>query len=524
MPSFDNRRRELRDALTAAQKDPELIGSEAMRLAGVLEDYLTARDAVLTMMQTMIAEDDLEPLASDYASKFRDMTRAATDKLDNMLDGLTEPSDAAVRWSEQVSFAEFVFWGHLGGLKLAEARDRLVLDRQIVRDLTSVMDKKWQNLAEEDLKVEEAEQRAAQDIKDLLERSLAEAMPYWVQAGAGVVALREAYKSFFASITDHAKELLVGAGVPRNVVDGLMTLASWANNVADITELALKLGMPVSEIFDWINRIRSMNLGGLVQYRVGTALDSKTKLVLGYLGDLCKGLTPLIEGAYASRMAAFKAQLDNEGVIIVSFGGIRDQVDKFLDACNLETMRATHTAIQSAMDGIESSLATDGMKRDWSDLRRSLKDAFDTRRAEAEKTFDEFYRANDGRFLGGLNSDTETALLETNKWIVTTDGIIRVGMDVKLREWRQGINVITGGPKEAFDQVQNVFLGLPLDIRDQFQKGVNETLQKHLVDINAEADKTIAVLEKCELMVNARKVSDEMDRGRLAQALRATIR
>lgn len=522
MPSFDGRRRELRESLAAIQS--QLSASESMRLAGVLEDYLTARDGALTMMQTFIADDSTEFLADEYTGKFRDMTRAATDKLDATLDGLSEPSGLAVHWSEQASFGEFVFWAHLGRLNLAEARDRMVNDGKLVRELIGVLDKKWQNLSEEDQKVEDAEQRAAQDLKDLLERSLAEAMPCWLQAGTGVVALRETWKSFFASITDHAKETLVGAGVPRNVVEGLMKIASWANNVADITQLGVDLGLPFSEIMDWINRIRSMNLGGLIQYRATTVLDKDTKLVTGYLGDLCKGLSPLIQGAYDSRMAAFKAQLDNEGVIIVSFGGIRDQVDKFLDVCNLEGMRAVHSAALSAMDGIESSLATDGMKRDWSDLRRSLKDAFDARRAGTEKAFDDFYRAYDGRFLGGLNSETEQALLEPNKWIVTTEGIIRVGMDVKLREWRQGITVINGGPKEAFDQVQNAFLGLPLDIRDQFQKGCNELLLKHVGEINTEADKTIAVLDKCELMVNARKISDDMDRARLAQALRATIR
>lgn len=522
MPSFDGRRRELRESLAAIQS--QLSVTESMRLASVLEDYLNARDATLTMMQTFIADDSTEFLADEYAGKFRDMTRAATDKLDAMLDGLSEPGDLAVYWSEQVSFREFVFWGHLGGLQLAQARDTMVNDGLLVRELIGVLDKKWQSLSEEDLKVEEAEQRAAQELKDLLERSLAEAMPYWLQAGTGVVALREGWKRFFASITDHAKETLVAAGVPRNVVDGLMKIASWANNVADITQLGVSLGLPFNEIMDWINRIRSMNLGGMIQYRVTTVLDKDSKLAAGYLGDLCKGLSPLIQGAYDSRMAAFKAQLDNEGVIIVSFGGIRNQVDKFLELCNLEGMRAVHNTALSALDGIESSLGTDGMKRDWSDLRGTLKNALDARRAGAEKAFEDFYRANDGRFLGGLNSETEQALLEPNKWLVTTDGIIRVGLDVKLREWRQGITVINGGPKDAFDQVQDAFLGLPLDIRDKVQNGCNELLLKHVADINTEADKTIAVLDKCELMVNARKISDDMDRGRLAQALRATIR
>ncbi|MFY9478672.1 MAG: hypothetical protein WAQ08_13575 [Aquabacterium sp.] len=522
MPAFDARRRELRDSLAAVQS--QLSASESMRLAGVLEDYLTARDVALTMMWTYIADDGTEMLADEYAGKFRDMSRTATDKLDAMLDGLSTPSELAVRWSEQLSFSEFIFWGHLGGLKLAEARDAMVRDGGKVRELITVLDRKWQNLSEEDLKVEEAEQRAAQDLKDLLERALAEAMPYWVQAGAGVVVLRDAWKSVFSSITDHVKETLVGAGVPRNVVDALLTIASWANSAANMAQMAAKLGMEVGELMDWINRIRSINVGGLVQYRVGTLLDKETKQVVDYLDMACKGLKPLIEGAYNTHMTAFKAQLDNEGVIIVSYGGIRQQVDQFLRDCNLDSLRATHAAAVSAMDGIESSLGTDGMKRDWSDLRRMLKDAFDARRTTAEKAFDDFYRANDGRFLGGLSTDTERTLLEPDKWLVTTNGIVAVGLDTKLREWRERVTVINGGPKDAFDQVQNAFLGLPLDIRDQVQNGLNGYLNKQIREINTEADEAIKVLDNCALMVNARKISDDMDRSRLSQALRATIR
>ncbi|MFZ5527498.1 MAG: hypothetical protein ACOZE7_12660 [Pseudomonadota bacterium] len=71
-----------------------------------------------------------------------------------------------------------------------------------------------------------------------------------------------------------------------------------------------------------------------------------------------------------------------------------------------------------------------------------------------------------------------------------------------------------------------VAVGLPLDIRDQMQSGVNEYLNKHkqIREINTEADEAIKVLDNCALMVNARKISDDMDRSRLSQALRATIR
>ncbi|MGC4062516.1 MAG: hypothetical protein QM749_17385 [Aquabacterium sp.] len=522
MPSFDARRRELRAALAAIQSTLDI--SESTRIAGVLDDYLNARDAVLTMMQVFLAEDDAVPLADEYAGKFRDMTRAATDKLDNMLSGVSTPSDVAVHFREQVSFAEFIFWAQLGVPRLAQSRDNMARDGQKVRDLIAVLDKKWQNLSEEDLRIEEAEQKAAQDIKNLLEQSLAQAMPYWVQVGAAIVELRELWKSVFASITDHVKETLVGAGAPRALVEGLLTLASWANNTADIYEIAQKCGANVDDALMWLNRIRSMNVGGLVQYRVGTLLDSKTKAILSLLDFACKGIKPLVEDFYNSYMIVFKSQLDNEGVIIVSYGGIRQQVDQFLKECNLDSLRATHANVLSGMDGVDSVLSTDGQRSDWSDLKRSLKDAFDARRQTAEKAFDDFYRANDGRFLGGLSTETERTLLEPDKWLATTNGIIAVGMDAKLREWRQNVTVVQGGPKEAFDQIQEAFLGLPLDVRDSVKRSINDYLSQQVGILNTETDKAIALLDQCQLMVNAKKISDDMDRGRLSQALRATIR
>ena len=520
MPTFDARARELRTNLTAIQS--RLEGGESTRLAGVLDDYLNARDATLTMMQVLLSEDDATPMADDYAAKFRDMTRAATDKLDNMLSGLSNPSGAAVLFREMVSFSEFIFWGKLGALTVARSRDSMARDAQKVRDLIAVLDLKWRNLSDEDLRVEEAEQRAAQDVKDLLEQQLATAMPYWIQVLAAAVELRELWKSVFASITDHVKETLVSAGAPRALVEGLLTLASWANNTADIYEIAQRAGASVDDAMMWLNRIRSMNVGGLVQYRIGTLLDSKTKTNLSLLEFAMKGFKPLAEDFYGRYMTAFKAQLDNEGVIIVSYGGIRQQVDQFLKDCNLDALRATHAAALAQMDGVD--LSSDGQKSDWNEVRKAIKDSMDARRQNAETAFNDFYRANDGRFLGGLSTDTERTLLEPDKWVQVTNGIIAVGFDARLREWRQNVTVVQGGAKDAFDAVQGAFDGLPMELRDTVRSAVNDYLTQQVTTLNTEADKAIAVLDSCALMVNAKRISDDMDRGRLQAALKATIR
>ena len=520
MPTFDARARELRNDLTAIQS--RLQGGESTRIAGVLDDYLNARDATLTMMQVLLSDDDAAPMADDYASKFRDMTRSATDKLDNMLSGLSNPSGAAVMFREMVSFSEFIFWGKLGALTTPRSRDSMARDAQKVRDLITVLDLKWRNLSDEDLRVEDAEQRAAQAVKDLLEQSLATAMPYWVQVLAAAAELREGWKAVFASITDHVKETLVNAGAPRPLVEALLTLASWANNTADLYEIAQKLGMNVDDALTWLNRIRSMNVGGLVQYRIGTLLDSRSKAYLSLLDLAMKGFKPLVEDFYGRYMDAFKAQLDNEGVIIVSYGGIRQQVDQFLKDCNLDSLRATHAAALAQMDSVD--LSSEGQKSDWNEVRKAIKDSMDARRQNAETAFNDFYRANDGRFLGGLNTETERTLLEPDKWKVTTDGIIAVGFDARLREWRQNVTVIQGGPKDAYDTIQDAFLGLPLDVRDSVRDTMNSFLTQQMTTLNTEADKAIATLDSCALMVNAKRISDDMDRGRLQAALRATIR
>ena len=94
----------------------------------------------------------------------------------------------------------------------------------------------------------------------------------------------------------------------------------------------------------------------------------------------------------------------------------------------------------------------------------------------------------------------------------------------KLREWRQNVTVIQGGPKEAYDAIQDAFLGLPLEVRDSVRSAMNKALTDQMTLLNTEADKAIATLDSCALMVNAKRISDDMDRGRLQAALRATIR
>lgn len=518
MPSYDYRRKEVANALAGAGAE---LGAERLRIAAVLDEYFNARDAILTMIVTFLADDSAEPLTPEYNSKFRDTVRSAQDKLDNMLSGVSSPSAAAVKFREKVDFEEMAFWALVGKLTLAESRDLLITNSRNVREMISVLDKRWQNLSEEDLKVEQEEQKAAQDIKDMLETALATAMPYYVQAGTGMIALQDGWKKIGSTINDYVKATLVGAGTPSSVVDAMFKVSSWAGTAAQIASTA---GVNIEVVNQAISIARSLNIGGLVMSQITPKVDGDAKDVQDAYDKAKKPLRQLIEGQYQANMTRYKSNLDNQGVVIVAYGGIRNQVDEFLKKTSLNDTRAAYDRIVADIDGLASGPITDGQKSDWADVRRSLKDIFDKRRADAEKSFDDFYRANDGRFMGGLSTDTEKALLNPDKWIVTINGIVAVGLDQKLREWREKVTVIQGGPKDAFDQIQNAFLGLPLEVRDQVQSGINTYLTDKMTKLNGEADAQIKTLEECSIMVKADKISSDMDRSRLRASLRATIR
>jgi hypothetical protein len=521
MPSYDKRGAELRNDLAGVGA---ALGAERVRIASVLDEYLAARDAALTTMTVVLEGESADVMAPDYNSKIRDQVRAAQDKVDNMLSGVANASPAALRFREQVSFAEMAFWTLVTSPGVGEARDLMAANGRKVREEISALDKRWQNLTEEDLRVEQAEQKAAQDIKEMLEQCLAEAMPLYVQVGAAAYALKDWWKGIGTGITDLVKETLIGAGAPRNVVEALLKAASWANDLATLNSIAQAAGVTVEVVTTTINLVRSINVGGLLMSKVKTDSDPKSSLVTTALERALKPVKTLIEGRYNDYMARYRAALDNEGIVIVSYGGIRQQVDEFLKKCSLQGTRDAHAAVIAALDRVESGLRTDGQKSDWSQVRNTMKDTLDKRSADTEKAFEDFYRANDGRFLGGLTTETERQLLEPERWRVTIDGVAAVGLDNSLRTWRQQMTVVNAGPKEAYDQMQSAYLGLPLDIRDKVQREMNGYLEAEMQKLNTEADKHIQALESCQLMVNAQKISSDMDRARLSQALRATIR
>jgi len=522
MPSYDGRRNELKAALVTAA--PGLQGAELVRITGVLDDYLNQRDAILTTIAVRMSDDGKEPMAAEFNGRLRDAIRAAQDKLDNMLSGLSTPSDAAVQFREQVSFAEMAFWAMAGSLRAAEARDAIVADAAKVTEMIAVLDKRWQNLSEEDLRVEEAEQRAATELKVLLENALQEAMPYYVQVIQGINLLKSRWTSIGLSITDHIKEVLVQAGIPRPILDALLKVSRWANDAAFYVTIAGAAGVPVAAVMDALNKLRSINVGLLLLSRVKLPLDEHADKVMEYLGNGNRVLKPLVENRYQALMAQYKAALDNEGVIIVAYGGIRQQVDEFLKSCSLDTIRNVHAFTLNELSRVDAGLRTDGQKSDWREVARAIKDALDARKLAAEGAFERFYRANDGRFLGGLSTATEQALLQPDRWQVTISGVVAVGLDSKLREWRQAVTVVQGGPPDAFSQIQDAFLGLPLDIRDDVRDQINGHLREKMTALNAEADRNLETLQQSTLMVNAERISTDMDRSRLRAALRATVR
>jgi hypothetical protein len=519
MPSYDKRGVELQARLFTAGAG--MSQAERQRIEAALNDYKLARDAVLTMIVVFLSDDSAEALTPEYNSKLRDTVRSASDKLDNMLSGISDATSAAVRFREQVAMDEMGFWALISSLKLAETRDSLITSTRRVHDLISVLDKRWQNLTEEDLRVEEAEQKAAEDLRDTLKRAMEAATPLYLQIPRGVFALQDLWKNVTKGITSMVVDFLVNeCGLPRVALEALLKLASIANDVARVAEL---IGGSPTEAMRIINIIRSINIGGYVGFAVKSELGKPAKVLLEIADAAAKPLREIVDGKYNDILAQYREKMNNQGVVIVAYGTIRQQVDEFLKAVNLQAVRTSRDDVMAQLDRLDGGM-TDGQKADWAEVRNGLKDMFNNRYVAAEKEFNDFFRANEGRFIGVVNTETERKLLEPDRWIVTINGVIGVGLDQKLRDWREQVNVLTAGPKDAYDQIQDVYASLPIEVQDQVRRAVNDAMSEQMALLKSAGEDQAKLLESCQLMVNAQKISSDMDRARLNQALRATVR
>ena len=174
------------------------------------------------------------------------------------------------------------------------------------------------------------------------------------------------------------------------------------------------------------------------------------------------------------------------------------------------------------MEDWENGQATPGLKADASEFRAAAKAMFDERFQMTTRAFEEFVRANKGRFVGSIERDTETALLWTDVWVDRTRGIANLGMDARLKEWRENTLTITTQLDTASQQVRQQLIGLPIGGAEQILRRFDEAYAKMKDLLKSATDPAVAAIDLAMPVVTPDQITRDMDRSRLRDRLYAS--
>jgi uncharacterized coiled-coil protein SlyX len=513
MASFPNRRAELANRLAETAVEP----IERVRIGAVFDDVFAIRDAALTMVQTYVADDGKDELGKDYTDALSNFRSRMDAKWSDMLSGLSTPSDAAVKFRERILVEEAGFWGAPGLVNLVAARDDMVRRARTFRETSEALDKKWAAYTEEDRRVEQAEADAARQVQDIINKAIAEQAGTMRQLGNSLSELLQKLSRIDDLVNEWAVAFMVGIGVPRNIAEFIAKLSQIGQGAFD---KAKELGIPAAALAAAIGAISPVDPGfAAVEFLKGLMGSQMRDLFTAY-SAMKKGLQYGLQEPYVEKVAFYRGLLAPHSAIIVTFGGTRSETDRFLQQNNTTIARANLDKALEDLDRWRDGAMTDGQRADAGLVRNAARDALLGRLAGLAREWEAMFRRHEGRFMGPLSSETEKEFLNTDVWIVTVNGMVQLGLDEKLRDWRRQMLEVPARIGESFNRVERAFGNLPLEIRDKLRSRIDSYLDQELRTLNSEAEETARALDQCALAVNARKVEQDFSRAALREKLR----
>jgi hypothetical protein len=168
---YDGRRAELRDKLALTQ----LAGDfERQKLVEAIDKYIAARNEGLTELVRVVEES-----GSSYTDQERKwLDRVATIRRDlatdigDSLKDVPTPSVGGLGFRQIVFVEEDKFLNGLVAVKVAEARDQIVVNHKNVEEMTRVLDEKWSRLRADDQSFDDNEKRVVEDLKTLRDEAV----------------------------------------------------------------------------------------------------------------------------------------------------------------------------------------------------------------------------------------------------------------------------------------------------------------------------------------------------------------
>jgi hypothetical protein len=516
MPDYRARQREL-EAQCAEQRE-RLAIPLAHALEMRLVDLAIARKAALEEIERTLVEGSTDPIAKKLAEKCEEGLERVVVPLPAFLNTMRDEDAVEIEdWVEATATADSRFFKTLGALELGEIRDQMAAIDAGLQEMIRVLEKKWATLSEENQRLERLEQEASEAMTAAVQKALADGIDMINRYGEASRKVLDECMKIPDLVNEAIVYLAIEAGVPEDLAKKIPKISLIGK---DTFAGAKELGIPAKDVakaLEFLARDPGMAASETVQRVFGREMEA----LITVLGYVHKYLLPMLSGEYQRQLDVYQRALPNQGSVLVSLSQTRRDVEVFLDVAGLEQLQTLYEKAIRALDDWVNAMPSDGLEADANEFRLAAKAMFDTRFEQTTHAFEEFVRANKGRFVGSIERETENALLWTDIWVDRTRGIANLGMDARLREWHATTIKITEDFDSATRQVRQKMLELPMGVADPLCRKLDDAISKIRYELRGAAEPATAALNEAANTYSADKITRDLDRSRLRERLYA---
>lgn len=513
MATFEHRKTELR-ALFESQKTL-MKPWEWAPVAKALESYFPVRDAALQALIDVVADDGSELRRSQYESVLNDYLGRIWQKIGGMIDGLTDPSEGARLFREQVLVQECLFFNGLDDPDPCRTRDMLVTLEADLTKMIADLDAKWSKLKDGGRRVIDAELEATRAMETLLDDAIRTSAPLYERIGAavgkvieGLFKLGDDFNSFIVS---SAKEY--GERNPGTVDEAFAKEATEISKLGAATfTMAKAVGVPAATLAKALPFL-VRDPGMVVSDTLLAGLPKDTQMLVTLLGEARKGLVYSLLGPYAGRVAQVKDALPFQGIMIASLSETRDDVARFMDHNGVEMARKLKELSEEAFDHWVSAQPQSGNHDDAADARVAMETPLQKRYDRLLSALGDFVGDWGGVFFGSLNSDARKVLLDQEEWDRQMGDLAGLGLEARLRVWKESVLTIDPRLGDAWTQVQSAFAGLPADLQHGLMQRVKAVWDPLAAAVREGASGAVADLDQTGRVAGDEQRRRDLDRS-----------
>jgi hypothetical protein len=515
MPDFSRREKELNDSFDAA-KDTFHAG-ERIQCADRLKALYPGRASALTAILAPLTDPGLDPKAREAQDKYQLLLDQWVLRFSHLTDGLIIEAAGTEVWREKEEARETAFLKSLVDLDIEQFRDDLAKLEVGLQNMIAALDKKWVTMGDEAKRLEDLEAEAYQKMNKIVQGTLSGGTDAWARYGDSLSNFLAYFMKIPVWVNEAVVYLAKEAGIPDQIAE-LFPKLSMAG--VEYFNRGKELGIPAADLARGnpeLMRDPGMAVSETIQKNIGSTFE----LFVTGINLVYKNLLPLATVEYNSQMRTLQGLMPNQGVILMSVSQTQRDVDDFLKNCGLDRARDLYERAESALDRWADSQPTDGLKADAREFAAPIKNAFKDRYDRMANAFGVFVQANQGRFIGAVKKDIENQLIFTDVWADRTQGLLDIGMDARIREWRDGTMKLSDQLATASSQVFEQMRTLPPELLDKITDKLNDYWAQMQSRIKTETDQATATLSAASDQINNDRIRKDLDRSALRRQLAA---